>query len=69
MSIRKLADKVGLTDSRVDHILLLNRLSPSILRLALQGKLPPHIGLKDLTQAAMHLDWAKQALKLQIGTT
>jgi len=69
MSIRKLAGKVGLTDSRVDHILLLNRLSPSILRLALQGKLPPHIGLKDLTQAAMRLDWAKQATQLQIGKT
>jgi len=69
MSIRKLAGKVGLTDSRVDHILLLNRLSPSILRLALQGKLPPHVGLKDLMQAAMHLDWARQARHLQIAIT
>jgi len=65
-TIRQLAARVGLTESRVNRVLLLTRLSPAILKRALSGTLPPGIGMDDLIAAAYHLDWSRQAKLLHI---
>jgi hypothetical protein len=65
-TIRQLAERIGLTESRVNRVLLLTRLSPAILKRALSGTLPPGIGIDDLIAAAYHVDWSRQAKRLHI---
>jgi DNA invertase Pin-like site-specific DNA recombinase len=58
------ASRNGLSDSWLNRLLVLTRLSPEILKHALLGTLPPGVGLDDLMAAAQRLDWSSQAKHL-----
>jgi len=58
------ASRNGLSDSWLNRLLVLTRLSPEILKHALRGTLPPGVGLDDLMAAAQRLDWSSQAKQL-----
>lgn len=63
-SITSVAREAGVTRARVNSLLMIAQLSPSLLRSALQGELGTSISLEDLIRAAHHLDWSRQAQHL-----
>jgi DNA invertase Pin-like site-specific DNA recombinase len=60
-TVESVAQRAGLTATRVHSILTLTHLSPSILRSVLTGALGSTVTLADLLRAAQHLDWSRQA--------
>ncbi|MGE3109553.1 MAG: recombinase family protein [Phycisphaerales bacterium] len=60
-TVESVAQRAGLTATRVHSILTLTHLSPSILRSVLTGALESSVTLADLLRAAQHLDWSRQA--------
>ncbi len=60
-TVESVAQRAGLTATRVHSILTLTHLSPSILRSILTGALGSTVTLADLLRAAQQLDWSRQA--------
>jgi len=60
-TVESVAQRAGLTATRVHSILTLTHLSPSVLRSVLTGALGSSVTLADLLRAAQHLDWSRQA--------
>lgn len=60
-TVELVAQRAGLTATRVHSILTLTQLSPPILRSILTGELGATVTLTDLLRAAQHLDWSRQA--------
>ena len=60
-TVESVAQRAGLTATRVHSILTLTQLSPAILRAVLTGTLGSSVTLADLLRAAQHLDWSRQA--------
>lgn len=59
------AKKLGFSDAWGAMLLELTVLSPAILRSILAGTLPQTVKLKDLREAARHLDWSLQEAALK----
>jgi hypothetical protein len=62
--ITELAQREGISASRIHKLLPLTHLGPDVLKAALKGYLPPSVTLDDMHEAAKDLDWAKQAKSL-----
>ncbi|MBX3392737.1 MAG: recombinase family protein [Phycisphaeraceae bacterium] len=60
-TVESVAQRAGLTATRVHAVLTLTQLSPVILRSILTGTLGATVTLADLLRAAQHLDWSRQA--------
>ena len=65
-SIERVAERFGFTDAWARALLDITALSPRILNAALTGTLPPTVTLKDLREAAEHLDWSLQEAALRV---
>ena len=66
LTIQALATQLSTTASRIHKYLSLINLSPTILKRALTGHLPPRVTLTNLLQAAEHLDWQAQHIYLNL---
>ena len=65
-SIERVSARFGFTDAWARALLDITALSPRILNAALTGTLPPTVTLKDLREAAEHLDWSLQEAALRV---
>ena len=63
-TIANLAQRVGVSGSRIRKLLPLTHLGPDVLKAALKGYLPPSITLDDMHETAKDLEWAKQSKSL-----
>lgn len=66
--VNDVARRNGVQPGRAHHLLHLTRLSPAIIRAALEGTLGTEISLNDLRAAASHLDWDVQARHVRLTT-
>ena len=64
IGVRKLAESIKITQSRIHKLLPLTLLNPEILKRALTGDLPPRVTLNDLLDVAKQLDWSQQSAYL-----
>jgi site-specific DNA recombinase len=64
-SIRALACAIRADESYVKRIARLNRLAPQIKEMILDGKLPEHIVIRDLTSYSMPILWTEQLVFLR----
>ena len=63
-TIANLAQRVGVSGSRIRKLLPLTHLGPDVLKAALKGYLPPSVTLDDMHETAKDFDWAKQSKSL-----
>jgi len=66
LTIQALAKQLNTTASRIHKYLSLINLSPTFLKRALTGHLPPRVTLTNLLQAAEQLDWQAQHIYLNL---
>jgi hypothetical protein len=64
--VNDVARRNGVHPGRAHYLLHLTRLSPGIIRAALEGTLGAETSLNDLHAAASHLDWDVQARHLRL---
>jgi hypothetical protein len=64
-SIRALACATRVDESYVKRIARLNRLAPQIKEMILDGRLPQHIAIRDLTSYKMPILWTEQLVFLR----
>jgi len=69
LTIQALAIQLNTTASRIHKYLSLINLSPTLLKRALTGHLPPRVTLTNLLQAAEHLDWQAQHIYLNLDAS
>jgi DNA invertase Pin-like site-specific DNA recombinase len=65
-TLESVAKDAGITPRRIAHLLVLTRLSPTIIHAVLAGRLGPSTRVQDLQSAATHLDWSLQQAALGI---
>lgn len=61
----EVAQQLGVAHSTLKYVLPLTQLGPAVLRVALEGTLPPRMTVKRLRTVARDLDWERQAVALR----
>jgi hypothetical protein len=61
-SMADFAKRIGVSEARLNAVLSLTQLSPTLIAKALRGELPPTTALDDLLTAAKRLDWSRQVI-------
>jgi hypothetical protein len=67
LSIKALAERERIGETRIHTMLRLTNLGPEVLRAILTGTLRPRISLRALLHAAQSLDWQRQKIALRMA--